>query len=66
LIGHRAGGDVVILGRQAEQLISNAATGPERFESGRAEVLDDFQSERALANGVGHVENGTLDNWSLK
>ena len=54
LVGRGAGGDVVVLGREAEQLIAHAAAGPQRLEAGRAELLDDFQGERALVGGVGH------------
>ena len=58
LVGRGAGGDVVIFGHEAEQLVAHAAAGPQRFEAGRAQLLDDFQGEGALAVGVGHAGRG--------
>ena len=38
-VGRGARGDVVILGREAEQLIADAAARPQRLEPGGAELL---------------------------
>ena len=51
LFGNRIGGNVVILGNQAEQLIAHAAAGPERLKAGVLQRSHDRDGEFAF----GHV-----------
>ena len=55
-VGLGARGDVVILRREAEQLIADAAARPERLEAGGAELSHHVEGELAL--GSGHDEVG--------
>ena len=56
LLGPGVGGDVVVLGRQAEQLVAHAAAGPERLIAGLPEPLDDVDGELTL----GHVPRSSV------
>ena len=58
LVGRGAGGDVVVFRREAEQLIADAAAGPQRFEAGGAELVDDFEGEVALGVAEGMQGSG--------
>ena len=51
LFGPGIGGDVVVLGHQAEQFVAHAAAGPERFVPGLLETLNNLDGKLAF----GHV-----------
>jgi hypothetical protein len=47
LIGRRTGGDIIVFGCVAQQLIANAASGKQRLISGCAKLSDDGQCKAA-------------------
>src|SRR6185437_16931836 len=55
-IGMGSGGDIVILGNQAEQLIADATAGPQRFITGIAQATNHLNGEVAFAWRGGHAE----------
>ena len=51
LLGPGVGGDVVVLGDQAEQLVAHAAAGPQGLVAGLLQAPDDVDGEFALGHG---------------